>query len=121
MIDPELKTDAEKILARAGLTASEAVEVYYRQIVMRGDVPFDLREVAESTVSKYMAKRRGPPSQGWRTFLRNHADVIVAVAKSDWIVPHCSARNDPAMAPSGIPDLLALEIARSARKAEDRT
>src|SRR5574341_1163267 len=28
-------------------------------------------EVAESTVSKYMIRRRGPPSQSWRTFLRN--------------------------------------------------
>jgi hypothetical protein len=36
-------------------------------------------EVAESTVSKYMAKRRGPPSQGWRTFLRNHAEAIAAI------------------------------------------
>ena len=36
-------------------------------------------EVAQSTVSKYMAKRRGPPSQGWRTFLRNHADAIAAI------------------------------------------
>src|SRR6478672_4341824 len=25
--------------------------------------------VAQSTVAKYMVKRRGPPSQGWRTFL----------------------------------------------------
>ena len=30
-------------------------------------------EIAESTVSKYMIRRRGPPSQTWRTFLRNHA------------------------------------------------
>src|SRR5712664_2666105 len=29
-------------------------------------------EVAQSSVAKYMVKRRGPPSQGWRTFLRNH-------------------------------------------------
>ncbi len=36
-------------------------------------------EVAQSTVSKYMAKRRGPPSQGWRTFLRSHADAIAAI------------------------------------------
>ena len=36
-------------------------------------------EVAESTVSKYLVKRRGPPSQSWRTFLRNHADAIVAI------------------------------------------
>ena len=27
-------------------------------------------EVAQSSVAKYMVKRRGPPSQGWRTFLR---------------------------------------------------
>jgi transposase InsO family protein len=36
-------------------------------------------EVAQSTAAKYMAKRRGPPSQGWRTFLRNHAPDIAAV------------------------------------------
>ena len=26
-----------------------------------------------------MIKRRGPPSQGWPTFLRNHADAIAAI------------------------------------------
>jgi transposase InsO family protein len=36
-------------------------------------------EVAESTVSKYMIRRRGPPSQTWRTFLRNHAHAIAAI------------------------------------------
>src|SRR6202166_4440751 len=35
-------------------------------------------EVAQSSVAKYMVKRRGPPSQGWRTFLRNHAPDIAA-------------------------------------------
>jgi hypothetical protein len=32
--------------------------------------------VAQSTVAKYMVTRRGPPSQGWRTFLRNHAPDV---------------------------------------------
>jgi hypothetical protein len=36
-------------------------------------------QIAESTVSKYMIRRRGPPSQTWRTFLRNHADAIAAI------------------------------------------
>jgi transposase InsO family protein len=36
-------------------------------------------EIAESTVSKYMIRRRGPPSQTWRTFLRNHAEAIAAI------------------------------------------
>src|SRR3979490_2348736 len=36
-------------------------------------------EVAQSSVAKYMVRRRGPPSQGWRTFLRNHAPDIAAM------------------------------------------
>src|SRR6266481_1037961 len=36
-------------------------------------------EIAESTVSKYMIRRRGPPSQTWRIFLRNHAHAIAAI------------------------------------------
>ena len=36
-------------------------------------------EVSEATVSKYMIKRRGPPSQTWRTFLENHGQEIIAL------------------------------------------
>jgi hypothetical protein len=36
-------------------------------------------EVAQSSVAKYMIKRCGPPSQGWHTFLRNHAPDIAAM------------------------------------------
>jgi Integrase core domain len=36
-------------------------------------------EVAQSSVAKYMVRRRGPPSQGWLTFLRNHAPDIAAM------------------------------------------
>jgi transposase InsO family protein len=36
-------------------------------------------EVAQSSIAKYMVKRRGPPSQGWRTFLHNHAPDIAAM------------------------------------------
>jgi transposase InsO family protein len=36
-------------------------------------------EVAQSTVSKYMARPPKPPSQSWKTFLRNHAQAIAAI------------------------------------------
>ena len=37
-------------------------------------------EVAQSSVAKYMVKRqRRPPSQGWRSFLCNHAPDIAAM------------------------------------------
>ena len=36
-------------------------------------------EVAQSSVAKYMVKRRRPPSQGWRAFLHNHAPDVAAM------------------------------------------
>src|SRR6476660_861079 len=36
-------------------------------------------DVGQTSVGKYMAKRRLPPSQGWKTFLHNHADAIASM------------------------------------------
>jgi transposase InsO family protein len=36
-------------------------------------------DVAQSTVARYMVRRRGPPSQGWKTFLHNHLPDIGAI------------------------------------------
>src|ERR1035441_9986181 len=36
-------------------------------------------EAAQSTVLKYMVRVRNPPSQTWKTFLRNHAEAIAAI------------------------------------------
>jgi len=35
-------------------------------------------EVSQATVAKYMARHRKPPSQTWRTFLKNHAMDLVS-------------------------------------------
>jgi transposase InsO family protein len=47
-------------------------------------------DVGQTTVAKYMARRRMPPSQGWRTFLRNHADGIASMDL--FLVPTISFR-----------------------------
>jgi len=47
-------------------------------------------DVGQTSVAKYMARRRGPPSQGWNTFLRNHADGIAAMDL--FVVPTISFR-----------------------------
>jgi transposase InsO family protein len=46
--------------------------------------------VGQTSVAKYMARRRGGPSQGWRTFLCNHADGIAAIDL--FVVPTLSFR-----------------------------
>jgi hypothetical protein len=47
-------------------------------------------DVGQTTVAKYMVKRRRPPSQGWKTFLRNHADAIASMDM--FVVPTISFR-----------------------------
>ena len=36
-------------------------------------------EVSEATVSKYMIRHRGPPSQSWRSFLQNHSKEFISL------------------------------------------
>jgi transposase InsO family protein len=47
-------------------------------------------DIGQTSVAKYMARRRAPPSQGWKTFLRNHADGIAAMDL--FVVPTISFR-----------------------------
>jgi hypothetical protein len=44
----------------------------------------------QTTVARYMTRRRRPPSQGWKTFLRNHADSIASMDL--FVVPTISFR-----------------------------
>jgi transposase InsO family protein len=47
-------------------------------------------DVGQTSVAKYMARNRRPPSQGWKTFVRNHADGIAAMDM--FVVPTVSFR-----------------------------
>ena len=47
-------------------------------------------DVCQATVAKYMGRRRQPPSQTWRTFLRNHIGQIVAA--DFFVVPTATYR-----------------------------
>jgi len=47
-------------------------------------------DIGQTSVAKYMARRRGPPSQGWKTFLNNHVDGIAAMDL--FVVPTISFR-----------------------------
>ena len=47
-------------------------------------------DIGQTSVAKYMVRRRDPPSQGWSTFLRNHADGIAAMDM--FVVPTISFR-----------------------------
>jgi putative transposase len=46
--------------------------------------------VRQSTVAKYMLRRRRPPSQTWRTFLANHVGQVMAA--DFFVVPTATYR-----------------------------
>jgi putative transposase len=47
-------------------------------------------DICQATVAKYLVRRRQPPSQTWRTFLRNHIGQIVAA--DFFVVPTATYR-----------------------------
>jgi len=47
-------------------------------------------DVGQTSVAKYMARHRRRPSQGWKTFVRNHADGIASIDL--FVVPTLSFR-----------------------------
>lgn len=47
-------------------------------------------DIGQTSVAKYMVRTRRPPSQGWKTFLRNHANGIAAMDL--FVVPTISFR-----------------------------
>jgi DNA-damage-inducible protein J len=42
-IDPDLKVKAETILGNLGLNASDAIRLFYTQIMLSDGLPFDVR------------------------------------------------------------------------------
>ena len=41
-VDPEVKENAERILSQLGLSASTAIDVFYRQVILTGGIPFEI-------------------------------------------------------------------------------
>ena len=69
-IDPELRILIRQMCQANPLWGAPRI---HGELLMLG---FDL---SEATVSKYMTRHRGPPSQSWRTFLHNHMKETVSL------------------------------------------
>lgn len=42
-IEPSVKNEAEAILAQLGIPASSAINMFYKQIILQGGLPFDVK------------------------------------------------------------------------------
>jgi len=52
-IEPELKTDVENIFQELGLSITEAITLFYRQVRLNRGLPFEVRIPNETTVRTF--------------------------------------------------------------------
>ena len=58
-VDDQVKTRAEKILRRVGVTTSDAVNLLLHQIILRDGLPFDVRVPNQATREAIAETRAG--------------------------------------------------------------
>ncbi|HKJ92672.1 MAG TPA: type II toxin-antitoxin system RelB/DinJ family antitoxin [Longimicrobiales bacterium] len=58
-LEPEIKEEAEKILGECGLSASEAIGMFYRQVILRHGLPFPVQNFNEETRTVLRQSEKG--------------------------------------------------------------
>jgi DNA-damage-inducible protein J len=59
LIDPIIKKQAEEILGGLGLSVSKSFELFYRQVIANGGLPFELHVPNEKTMKAIENSRQG--------------------------------------------------------------
>jgi DNA-damage-inducible protein J len=59
LIEPEVKKEAESLLKEMRLSVSSSIELFYRQVVARRGVPFELHVPNETTMKAIRNSRAG--------------------------------------------------------------
>jgi DNA-damage-inducible protein J len=67
-VAPSLKAEAESVFAQLGLRASDAISLFYAQVVLRRSIPFDVS----------VPPAREVPAETWRL-----ADVLDRIDEAD--------------------------------------
>ncbi|HPO17276.1 MAG TPA: type II toxin-antitoxin system RelB/DinJ family antitoxin [Candidatus Hydrogenedentes bacterium] len=62
-IEPQTKQKAEGVLRKLGLTPTEAIRIFYKQISLRGGLPFPVEIPNKLTASTLGKSRKGKDIQ----------------------------------------------------------
>jgi len=64
-IEPEIKEEAERVLSKIGLTMSQAMTLYLRQVVNRRAIPFELRAQEPKNNAQFLKSMAGIVNSGY--------------------------------------------------------
>lgn len=66
-IEPETKHAAEEIFHTLGISASEAINIFYRQVALHDGMPFDVRVPNSETIEALRQAREGENLTTWNS------------------------------------------------------
>ncbi|MBM4142618.1 MAG: type II toxin-antitoxin system RelB/DinJ family antitoxin [Lentisphaerae bacterium] len=66
-VEPDLKADVERLLGRLGLSTTEAINLFYRQIRLRRGLPFPVEVPNTTTRRTFEATDRGEDLQAYES------------------------------------------------------
>jgi DNA-damage-inducible protein J len=58
-IDPELKAQAEDVFSKVGLSSSQAITLFYKQVALQQGIPFDVRVPNAATAAALQEAEQG--------------------------------------------------------------
>jgi DNA-damage-inducible protein J len=64
-MEPEVKEKAERILEACGLSASEAIGMFYRQVILHQGLPFPVQNFNEATRTVLRKSQQGVDVAGF--------------------------------------------------------
>ena len=64
-VEPDLKREAEELFSELGLSATEAITLFYKQVTMHRGLPFDVRVPTAETVEALQQVRDGVGLTGY--------------------------------------------------------
>ncbi len=67
-VEPDLKREAEELLSELGMSATEAITLFYRQVTMHRGLPFDVRVPNAETLEALRQSRDGVDLEEHATF-----------------------------------------------------
>ena len=66
-MEPDLKEEAERVLAEVGLSPTEAIRLFYRQVSLQGGLPFEVRVPNAATRAAVAEARSGKKLKSFKS------------------------------------------------------
>ncbi len=64
--EPGLKKDVEKIFNMLGITSTEAINIFYRQVRLRKGIPFEIKIPNKETLKTFKDSEKGKNSRSFK-------------------------------------------------------